>query len=268
MIEIIKDKVSKIDSEESKLLVAREMLQIIILKIIRDKGYFNNLAFIGGTALRIVHRINRYSEDLDFSLYEKNNYNFSGLLEDLKKGLGLLNFDVNINYKENVVNSAHLKFSNLLQELSFRVHHQAKLMIKFEVDTNPPEGMITEINQVNDFISYDLKTFDKPSLMAGKLHAVLQRRYDKGRDYYDLLWYLLGGVEPNLVLLNNALKQTTGKDYKLDSASWKALLLEKLRGNNFKKIQDDVEPFLMFKSEARNLTLEGFERALIQGYNK
>lgn len=262
MLDIIKDKIQRIDNEEQKLMVAREMLQVIILKILRDKGHFKNLAFVGGTALRLIYRINRYSEDLDFSLVEKNGYDFKTIVNDLEKGLALFNFDVDIKFKENVVNAAQIKFSLLLHELGLRVHHQAKLMIKFEVDTNPPAGADVELVKLVDFLEYDLKVFAKPSLMAGKLHAVLQRRYDKGRDYYDLYWYLLGKIEPNLDLLNNSLEQTTGEKSNLNSGTWKNELLAKIKKVNFKKIQNDVEPFLMFKSELDNLSLEGFERAL------
>jgi predicted nucleotidyltransferase component of viral defense system len=264
MISLIAQELKSIKNDKDRFNFLREFLQILILSIIDEAGYFRNLSFIGGTALRIVHRINRYSEDLDFSLIDPNNYSFVDLIEKLLRELKLRGLKVNTKKirEKSTVQSVFFRFSELLYEAGLSPLKEEKLFIKFEIDSNPPLGYKTELHTLTDPLLFNVLVFDKPSLMAGKLHAILQRKYEKGRDYYDLLWYLLSGVEPNLDLLNNSLKQTTGQYSDLKDKAWKNLLLDKISNANFELIRDDISPFLIYDHELKSISKESFVRAL------
>ena len=98
--------------------------------------------------------------------------------------------------------------------------------------------------------------------MAGKLHAVFCRKFEKGRDYYDLIWYLTKKIEPHFPLLNNSILQTENKDYALTSKNWKRFLLKKLEKTNFVKIKQDVQRFLMRPEEIDLLNSQYFKELL------
>jgi predicted nucleotidyltransferase component of viral defense system len=264
MIELIKAKLKSYSTDEEKYNYLREYLQIIVLSIIDELGFFRNISFVGGTALRIIHHINRYSEDLDFSLVNHDGYDFEKLIAGVLRGLSLRGFDVDVKEKKQktAVQSTFIKFTGVLYEAELAPIYSQKLAIKFEVDTNPPLGYRTEFSSFVQPFVYGINHFDKPSLMSGKLHAILQRKYEKGRDYYDLLWYLLSGVEPNLDLLNNSLKQTTKQDPNLNSETWKKEVLQKISSVNFKKIHEDLLAFLIYKHELKSISKETFVRAL------
>lgn len=165
------------------------------------------LAFQGGTALRFLYALRRYSEDLDFALERPDRgYDFRSYLQrvqgDLQKeGFGL---DIKLN-DQRVVHSAFVSFSGLLFDLGLSLHRNEKLSVKVEVDTRPPAGAGLETAIVRRHATLQIQHHDKPSLLAGKLHAILQRPYPKGRDIYDLIWYLSdrSWPPPNLVLLDN-----------------------------------------------------------------
>jgi predicted nucleotidyltransferase component of viral defense system len=263
MIEILRKKIRKAPADQ-KINVLREYLQILILKILSDKKVFNNIVFVGGTALRILYGLRRYSEDLDFSLVNRKGYDFVSVLEYLKQELKLLNFNVDINYKKGVVDSAFISFSGLLQELGLSSIKSQKISVKLEVDTNPPKGGTEENTLINDEFIFPVKHFDLPSLMAGKLHSVLCRKFVKGRDYYDLIWYLSKTITPNFRKLNNAITQTKNKIEKIDEKNWKEVLLKRLKKINFPHAKKDVERFLMNPEEGKLLSFENFEKLIAQ----
>ena len=139
MLEVIEEKVKNLSSKEDKINTIREFLQILILKVLKDKNVFMSVAFLGGTALRILYKLKRYSEDLDFSLIKKNGYNFLDLLEKLKKELELNNLQVDLKYKTDIVDKSFIKFKNVLQYFDLTKLKDEKLSVKIEIDTNPPE---------------------------------------------------------------------------------------------------------------------------------
>lgn len=259
---MIEEKVKGLTSKEEKINTIREFLQILVLKILRDKNVFMNVAFLGGTALRILYKLKRYSEDLDFSLIKKEKYDFLNLLENLKKELTLHNLEVDLKYKTGIVEKSFIKFRNILQPFNLAVHRDEKLSIKLEIDTNPPQGAGLEEKLINDYFIFNLKTYDLSSLMAGKLNAVMFRKYSKGRDFYDLVWYLTKNIKPNIKLLNNGIIQTEKKDMGITEENWKEHVLKSLKTLDYKKIQKDVSPFLMDKSEVEVITLSTFEKLL------
>lgn len=264
MIDLIKSKINNFKTDKDKFNYLREFLQVLMLSIMDEAGNFRNLAFVGGTALRIIYKINRYSEDLDFSLIDDQNYDFDSLVDKLLRELDLRGFNVSTKKRKGhtAVQSLFFKFDSLLYETGLSPLEDEKLFIKFEIDTNPPQGFSTEFHSFSDPLMFSFQSFDKPSLMSGKLHAVLQRQYDKGRDYYDLLWYLLEKVEPNLILLNNSLKQSTGQDHNLTAKSWKEAVLSKLGSVDFDQIRLDVDSFLIYEHEVKQLSLENFKKLL------
>jgi len=250
MIEVLKQQFSPEMPDNEKLNRAREFLQLVCLKIMYDKGAFINLAFTGGTALRVIFGLRRFSEDLDFSLVEKKGYSFTELNTELLRGFSLNGFTVESKPKDKKnVHSTMLKFSGLLKEVGLLAMKNQKLSIKIEVDTNPPKGGHTVSTLVNKIYALNITHFDLPSLFATKLHACFYRKYLKGRDFYDFIWYLGKRVKPNILLLNNAITQTQGKSPNIDDSNFKEYLLKNIEKIDFNQAKNDVEKFLEDKSE-------------------
>lgn len=253
MLEAIKDKLrGHSGNNREKYNYLREYLQLLILKILDEKGYFNHIAFVGGTALRILYDLNRFSEDLVFSLTGQQNYSFADSMKTIKHELNKQNLTVDIATKDQkTVASAFIKFDSLLFELGLSAHKDQKLSVKFEVDQNPPLGYQTEFSMINKEFLIGISHYDLPSLFAGKLHALLCRTYTKGRDYYDLLWYLGKKITPNYALLENAIQQTEHEKLQLNKEKLVELLTKRIEQTDFKKIRADVEPFLADEKELR-----------------
>jgi len=258
MIDLIRKEVSKTASAEENINRIREFLQVLMLKVMFDKGHLEPIAFTGGTALRILHGLKRYSEDMDFSLVNKKGYDFARMQADLINELNKNNIKTEgARLKlDSTVNSCFISFPELIPALAISGYPKKNLKIKIEVDSNPPEGGKTAIVPVTDRFVIAVKTFDLPSLFATKLHACLFRRYTKGRDFYDLVWYLGKRVVPNLTLLNNAIQQTEKKDMGLTTLNYKSLIIDKITGLDFKKVREDVAVFLEDKAELKLLDQE------------
>ena len=250
MIDVLRQHLTASMDAEEKINRVRDFLQVLCLKIIHDKGYFKNVAFVGGTALRILYDLRRFSEDLDFSVVKKKGYGFSEIISNLVYELDLYGFKVETkNSAGKTVQSSFLKFSHLLNQLGLSQMRKQKLSIKIEVDSNPPEGWGTQSTLINKTYIFNILHFDLPSLYATKLHACFFRKFTKGRDFYDLLWYLGKKTRPNFTLLNNAIKQTEGKDLDLNEGRFKNFLLKNLEKVDFDFVKKDVERFLEDKKE-------------------
>ena len=258
MIDSIKSRLAGAPTREAKLHLLREFLQIIVLKILSDQGFFEGVVFLGGTALRILYGLARYSEDLDFSVTDEKNYDFPKTMVALVKQLELFGLPVETRQKEGVVDSSMLRFTTVLQECGLSDLTGQKLSIKIEVDTNPPKGGKSEVHVVQDQFLFPLRAHDLPSLMAGKLHAIFCRSFVKGRDYYDLMWYLTKKISPNIELLQNSISQTNCAIGKVTEETWKQKLKEYLENVDYKQVLHDVEPFLMRPEEAKLLQKEYF----------
>lgn len=240
--------------------VAREYLQARILESLQIAGGMIPLAFQGGTALRFLFDLPRFSEDLDFALERsKENFDISKFLDKIQREFEKENYTVQlkVNIKK-VVHSAFIRFPGLLYELGLSAHRNQVLSIKFEVDTNPPVGAGLETTVIRRHVTLQLQHYDRSSLMTGKLHAVLQRDYVKGRDIYDLFWYLSNRrwPEPNLVLLNNALDQTGWNNRKISKGTWRKVVRQKIETMSWERVVDDVAPFLEKETELQLLTRE------------
>ncbi len=231
-----------------KLNRLREELHHLILQEADRKGAFNQICFVGGTALRILHGLDRFSEDLDFSLslQNKNLFQLETLSKAVVKSLEGYGFDCHIERlkTERNVQSCLFAFRNLLHQLHKSFQPTQKLAIRFEADMRPPAGAHEQVSPVTGIRLYKVRHFDLPSLFAGKLHAVLYRVYTKGRDLYDFLWYTGKGVSVNGTFLENAIEQTQKEKIQLNDKKLQELLHKKFEEIDFAKAQRDVAPFL------------------------
>jgi predicted nucleotidyltransferase component of viral defense system len=267
MIEVLKQQFTSNMPQEEKLNRVREFLQIICLKIIYDKGFLNNLAFVGGTALRIIFDMRRFSEDLDFSLINKEGYGFSDINSELMRGFMLYGLKMESRPKdENNVHSAMLKFSGVLKELGISLLAGEKISIKLEVDTNPPLGWNLTSSIVNKAYVLNITHFDLPSMYATKLHACFYRKFTKGRDFYDFIWYLGKKIKPNFSLLNNAIEQTEGKNPGIDETNFRSFLMGKIEEIDFNLAKKDVERFLEDKKELNLFNLKTIKNTIESFY--
>ncbi len=244
----------------------REYLQALVLRSLHESEAFTDLAFVGGTALRFAHGLKRFSEDLDFSVNPTEQYQPERWLRKLKRDLGLADLDVGVQWNAAAaVHKAWLKWEGVLHDAGISLHPAQKLSIKIEIDTRPPEGAVCERRLITRHRLLALNVHDLPSLMAGKCHALITRGYPKGRDWYDLLWYLglRPAVDPNLVQLQHALDQTQG-DGTLDAFQWRGLILGRLKKLDAGRLASDVEPFLEHGDDVNLLTVQNLGAALSQ----
>ena len=240
--------------------VTREYLQARILQSLQDHGAFANWAFLGGTALRFLFGLPRYSEDLDFSLTTpEKEPQFERMVRGIQADLVAETYSVEITTRrQGAVASAFVKFRGLLHELGLSPHVDEVLAVKVEIDTNPPGGAETATRVVRRFVMLHLLHYNRSSLFAGKVHAVLTRKYTKGRDLYDLAWYLSDPdwPAPNTLQLNNALGQTGWSGPVITPGNWRAIVAERLREVNWAQAARDVSPFLDRKQDSSFVSAE------------
>jgi hypothetical protein len=246
--------------------LVKEYLQARILESLQRSGAMVPLAFHGGTALRFLYSIARFSEDLDFALENPlARYDFRAYLKAILTDFQAEGYDAQVKLNDQkIVHSAFVRFYGLLYELKLSPQANGAVSIKLEVDTRPPEGAGLEIDLVRRHITLRLHHHDRASLLAGKLHAVFSRAYTKGRDLYDLVWYLSDPdwPEPNLILLNNALAQTGWTGTAPTAENWRALLMERLQGLDWNAARQDLRPFLERPAELDLITQENLARLL------
>jgi len=256
------------DSHLASGLLVREYLQARILQSLQDRGMFLRWAFLGGTALRFLYSVPRFSEDLDFSLMTSGgDSGFRPALEEVKRAFAVEGYPIEVLVSERkTVASAWVKFPGLPRELGLSPHAAQTLSIKVEVDTCPPAGAGIETTVVRRHVTLHLCHYDQASLLAGKLHAILSRPWAKGRDLYDLAWYLAdrNWPAPNLELLNAALTQTGWKGPVMTAANWRTELLNRIEGLDWEKARADVRPFLERMGDLSLVTLDVL-RNLLRG---
>lgn len=238
----------------------REVLQATILGSLQRSGAMIPLAFQGGTALRFLYSIRRYSEDLDFALERPDRgYDFRAYLQAVQGDLAREGYAIEIKLSDRrTVHNAFLRFPGLLSDLGLSPHRSEALSVKIEVDTNPPAGATLMTTIVRRHLTLRLQHHDPASLLAGKLHAILQRPFSKGRDVYDLVWYLSDPAwpPPNLVLLNHALEQTGWTGPPLTAENWQAAVRGRIQGADWERIVADVRPFLESPDDVNLLSQE------------
>lgn len=256
MKEAALDLVRGVPDPANRLNLLREYVQAMVLRSLHESEAFMNLAFVGGTALRFVHGLPRFSEDLDFSLDSSGGYKPEIWLRKVKHDLVLAGFNTRVSWNDKTtVHKSWIKIEGLLKEAGLAAMPEQNLSIKLEIDTKPPEGAVSETGIVNRHALLSLRYYDLPSLMAGKVHALITRSYPKGRDWYDLVWYRgkRPAVEPNMEQLQNALDQTQGTRT-VDAGRWKAELRDKIKSMACKVLVEDVRNFLERPEDSGLLT--------------
>lgn len=246
--------------------VVREYMQARILASMQRHGAFLCLAFYGGTALRFLYALPRFSEDLDFTLtFPDADYDFRKYLREARTELTAEGYPISIKVSDQrSVHSAFIGFPGLLYELGLSAHESEAVSIKLEVDTRPPTGVGLDTTVIRRYALLQLHHHDPASLLAGKLHAILNRTFTKGRDLYDLFWYLSspGWPGPNLALLNNGLHQTGWQGPELTAHSWPQVIRERLDAYEWRQVIEDVNPFVESSAELAVLTQANLIRLL------
>lgn len=231
---------------------AREFVHIGALQSLGQSGAWEQMSFVGGTALRCAHGLPRYSEDLDFSTHDERAIPLDGWLEgarDYLKSQGFAAEFKSMKPKEGVVRG-ELRVRELRHAIGDAPMPESVLMVKVEVDARPPAGAEHSIVQTRlpGLPSLDVRMHDLSSLMAGKVHALICRSYLKGRDWYDLAWYRrqCPPVSPNLAQLQAALNQTTTRAGvpEIDARDWRSILHDKAAALDWDKLNEDVAPFV------------------------
>ncbi len=243
-------------SQQEEEHAIREITQELTLQALAHAGFFKFAAFHGGTALRILYALPRFSEDLDFALHKPiPEFSFEPFVSALHREFEIYDYEVDIQDKS--------KISNNVKKIFFKTNSIGKIIefhfsdlflrgktirVKVEIDTNPPGGAVLE-NKFHNFpTTFPVVCHNKPSLFSGKLHAILCRNYLKGRDWYDFLWYIAQNIKPNFDLLKQSLMQTgpwaNRKELDITPKWLTETLVEKINSINWKDAISDTERFL------------------------
>lgn len=268
MIDLIRQRLAsyKATNALEEEQATKEILQEVALYLLWRAGFFEVAAFQDGTSLRILYKLPRFSEDLDFILKEPNrDFQWTRYLKPLLAGLtefGLKSEVLDKSKMERNVREALLRNDSVSNQLNLKFtdgRSGATIKIKLEIDVNPPAGSSFAYTYLEFPLDFELCHQDLPSNFALKLHALLCRPYLKGRDWYDFGWYIARKVSPNLPHLQAALDQTgpwKGTDLKVDPQWLVERLNEKIAAIDWKAAALDVGRFLG-STERESLKLWG-----------
>lgn len=261
------------NTTEEKKNALKEILQEIVLCGLSRAGFFKKAAFYGGTALRIFYGLDRFSEDLDFSLIKPDNqFELKSYFSGVKAELSSLGLEFSIEEKEktqkSAIKSAFLKGNTKEHILriygsDLNINSNEVIKIKFEIDTNPPPFATFE-NRYRLLPSpYQVKLYDAESLFAGKLHAVICRSWKnrvKGRDLYDYVFYLANNTSINFTHLKARLEESGAINPQAEFGinELRGLLLERFDSIDFEQAKKDVLPFIPDKSKIEIWSKEFF----------
>ena len=250
MNEIYQNMLSAYDlsTDQTKRNATFEVNQQIILAGLYQGGFFEKAAFYGGTCLRIFHGLNRFSEDMDFSLLNKDeSFDFSQYFQPIIDEFDAIGRRVDIQKKDKKnfgkVESAFLKDTTDVYDISFQTEKSIK--IKIEVDTNPPLHFSTEQKLLIEPRSFMTRCFTLPDLFAGKMHALVYRAWKnrvKGRDWYDFEWYIRNRIPLDFIHLQERIKEFNGCEKSKEE--FIADLEQRLRSADIKQVKADVMPFI------------------------
>lgn len=250
------------DTLDQSVSALREILQQLVLLGLWRGKFFEHAAFYGGTALRILHGLDRFSEDLDFSLLTPNSrFSLGKYGTALQQDLAGFGFEVSLEpkgkSKESTIQSAFLKANTLQHMLVIGTDSMLleglpqtqKLKIRLEVDVNPPGGFETVSMPILQPIPFAVRAYSLPDLFAGKMHAVLCRNWRnrvKGRDWYDFVWYVANYPQLHLSHLEERMRQSGDYDdgSSLTPLHFKEILQGAINSLDIKKAKTEVKPFL------------------------
>jgi predicted nucleotidyltransferase component of viral defense system len=247
----------------------KEIIQEIILLGLWRSKFYEKALFYGGSALRILYKLDRFSEDLDFSLNQpEKDFNIKKYLDAIKAELEMWGFEVHAEEKDkknrNTIDSAFIKANTLIHLLkidsNLKTHKNAAMKIKLEIDHDPATGFSSDIQYHLHPIPFTIKTMTLPSLFAGKMHALLCRTIRtniKGRDWYDLIWFVKNHIPCDLNYLQNKMVQTGHIDGSeaLTREKLVELLSRKVEKIDFSQAKNDVAPFLKTSRQKDELSL-------------
>lgn len=233
----------------------KEITQEVILMALSRSGFFDEAEFHGGTALRVLYGLPRFSEDLDFALLQSNaKFNWAVYLDKVANELLSFGYDIEITDRkktDNAVKKAFLKDNSIgkLLQLQFPQPDRArkKVKIKLEIDTNPPLGSSSEFKYLDFPLAFSIRSQEVSSSFSGKLHALLCRQFTKGRDWYDFSWYVMHKSNVNYNYLRNALVQVgpyQGKKLNIDKQWLLAALGSKINSIDWQAARADVNRFV------------------------
>lgn len=248
----------KTDIEEQQAI--REITQEVVLAALGRGDFFKHALFQGGTCLRIFYGLNRFSEDMDFILRKpKPDFQLKDHIKNLTDELAAYGYNIEIidrNQADLTVKKAFLKDDSLGKVIDLRHSNQTgplkKIRIKLEVDTNPPSGSGYDLKYLDFPFVSSVAVQDRPSLFAGKIHALLCRDYIKGRDWYDFIWYTGNQTGVNYDFLTSAINQIgpwQGQSITVDKA-WLLTELERIIVSiNWKQVIEDVRRFVRVEEQ-------------------
>ena len=230
-----------------------QVMQQIVLAGLQKGGFFEHAAFYGGTCLRIFHGLPRFSEDMDFTLVEKNPaIHLENYFHPIREVFALTGKDVVITKKEKLhfgrVESAFLKEDTTAYEIAFQTEKTIK--VKIELDTNPPLLFDTEQKLMMQPYSVMIRCLTLPDLFAGKMHALVFRNWKtriKGRDWYDFEWYIRHNIPLHFAHLQERIREFNGQE--VTQEEFMHLLRDRLANANINQVKEDVLPFVNNPSE-------------------
>ena len=247
-------------NKEEAQSALREIMQEIALAGLYRSGFFEKAAFYGGTALRIFHKLDRFSEDLDFSLLQaEQDFSLKKYQDAIVNEFAALGMNVSISEKQKVkqnnINSAFLKSETLWRELKLEtiipqigLDTKVNIKIKIEVDTEPPLNFKIEEKLLLQPFAFYVRCFTLPDLFAGKMHALLFRKWGtnvKGRDWYDMEWYIKKGIKLDLShFLTRAQDSGDWKEETISEKEFRELLSQKIDTVNMEFVKRDVIRFI------------------------
>lgn len=235
-------------TDDARESAQREVMQKIALAGLNRGGFFEHAAFYGGTCLRIFHGLNRFSEDMDFSLIEKDsNIHIENYFQPIVDEFRSIGMPVEIVKKDKKafgrVESAFLKEDTEAYDIKFQTRKMLK--VKIELDTNPPLQFSTEQRLLMQPYSFSVRIFTLPDLYAGKMHALVYRAWQrriKGRDWYDFEWYVRNGIALDFNHLQARIKEFSGEDVNRDQ--FMQQLRNKLATSDIDNVKQDVLPYI------------------------
>jgi len=275
MLSIIEQRLNEyeITTENQQENALKEIIQEIILSALAEANFFEIGIFHGGTSLRLFYNLERFSEDLDFLLKQPDpSFKWQPYLESIRQKCIYYGIYPEVEEKgktTDTVKKMFLKDNSIVNilNLSFkRTQPKRKIRIKLEVDTNPPAGSKIETKFLDFPLDFSIDVQDLPSNFANKSHALLCRKYEKGRDWYDFNWYISKKLIPNFTLLTRAINQTgpwANQNIEVTPAWYLEQLTVKIKTLNWKNIKMDVKRFLK-EEELETLELWSVEFFLSQ----
>jgi hypothetical protein len=245
--------INTMEDEENAL---KEIIQEIALYALSTTDFFTHAQFQGGTALRILYQLPRFSEDLDFILNTANtSFRWEPYVDAITRTFQLYGIEPEVKDRSkasNAIQKLFLKDDSIGKTLNLNFQHSTnkKLLIKLEIDTNPPDGSTAEIKYLDFPIDHAINSQDLPSNFAGKCHALLCRPYEKGRDWFDFLWYVSRNTPINLPFLGHAIEQYgpwKGRSAEITKTWLIASLNNKIISIDWSKAKLEVQRFISFE---------------------